>query len=99
MEVKNATQSLFPARFLFSTTAEQMNDLDDLTESIPGADRLGIARAALAIGMAYIEATGVAPLTAKAVASAAKEMTTDRTSFTIPTDALGFIAPVAGAVN
>jgi hypothetical protein len=98
-EVTNVNQSQFPAKFLFSATREQMDALDELTNSIPGADRLGIARVALAIGMAYIAVTGVAPLTADAVRSAAKEMTTDTTKFTIPVDALGSIAPVAGAVN
>lgn len=92
------TQSLFPAKFLFATTREQMNALDDLTTSIPGADRLTVARAALTIGLAYIEATGVAPLTAEASRRAAMEMTNDTTNtFTIPVDALAELLPVAGA--
>ncbi len=96
-EVTNTAQGLFPAKFLFSTTREQMNTLDELTNSIPGADRLGIARAALAIGMAYIDATGVAPLTADAARNAAKEMTEDKNRFVIDVEAFGLIAPVAGA--
>lgn len=92
-------QSLFPARFLFSTTREQMNALDELTNSIPGADRLTVARAALAIGMEYIKATGVAPLTAKAAKEAANTMADSPSTFRIHEDALALIAPVAGAAN
>lgn len=90
-------QSLYPARFLFSTTREQMAGLDELTNSIPGVDRLTVARAALAVGLAYIAATGVAPLTAKAAQNAAKEMNEDKTNtYRIPVNALAELAPVAG---
>lgn len=93
-------QSLFPARFLFSTTREQMTALDTLTNSIHGADRLSVARAALSVGLAFIEVTGVAPLTSKAAKEAAKEMAEDKSNtYRIPVDALAELAPVAGAVN
>lgn len=90
------TQSLFPARFLFRTTDGQMKALDGLTDSIPGATRLTIARAALAIGLAYIEATGVVPLTAKA---AANDMVGSPDTYRIPESMLAELAPVAGVTT
>lgn len=92
-------QSLFPARFLFSTTREQMTALDTLTNSIHGADRLSVARAALAIGLAYIEATGVAPLTAKAAQNAANDMVGSPDTYRIPESMLAELAPVAGVTT
>lgn len=93
------TQSLFPARFLFNTTDGQMKALDGLTDSIPGATRLTIARAALAIGLAYIEATGVVPLTAKAAQNAANDMVGSPDTYRIPESMLAERAPVAGVTT
>lgn len=91
MEATTAkTKKAFPRTFLFYTTDEQMSALDGLTASIPGATRLLIARAALAIGLEYLRQNGAAPLTKWAAKEAAKDVT-------IPAMALAEFAPVAGA--
>jgi hypothetical protein len=69
------TSTPFTETFLFTTTTEQMKALDCVTKKMRPLRRLHIARLALAIGLKYLSMRDSIPVSQRAIAEAAQELT------------------------